>query len=184
MLGHSLGGLITLKLSIRAEGEFDGMGLLAPYIGIPYQKYIDKYIDSFIPYIDHFTKAYPYVKLGPLPISALPIKKHILELCKDPLLEVKSVAIRNIVLNKEAMTKFHGEEVQNITTPFIMILGGKEQITDNEAAKKFFEMVNVDDKKLIVYDELDHFVMHDNEFLSMLSDELIGWFDSKLVYAV
>lgn len=75
------------------------MGLLAPYIGSPYQKYIDKYLSSLIPVVGRVIKFYPYLKIGPFPIRALPLKKHIMEICKDPILELKYVAIRDLVLN-------------------------------------------------------------------------------------
>jgi esterase/lipase len=75
------------------------------------------------------------------------------------------------------LKKFHEQEIDKVTLPFLMILGGKDGIVSNEANKNFFDIASAKDKDIITYDDLGHMIFHDNEFLSLLSRDLIGWFD-------
>jgi len=45
---------------------------------------------------------------------------------KDPLLEIEKIPIRNILVNEQMMKRFHEKEAEQVTTPFIMILAGKD----------------------------------------------------------
>ena len=60
----------------------------------------------------------------------------------------------------------------------IMILGGKDNIVDNKAARKFFENAIVKDKDIITYDDADHCIMMDGEFMPLITKDLIGWFNT------
>ena len=44
-------------------------------------------------------------------------------------------------------------------------------------ALKFFNEVTVDDKDIITYDDLDHMLIHDAEYLPLIQKDLIGWFN-------
>jgi uncharacterized ubiquitin-like protein YukD len=107
MLGHSLGSLFTLKLSIQARNDFRGMGLLTPYLRGKYEDMLNKYL-PIAKFIDKF---YPSYKLAPFPTKEKP-KRHIEEMNKDPLIEYRKVAVRNVLLNREILQRFHESEVQ------------------------------------------------------------------------
>eukprot|EP00352_Strombidinopsis_acuminata_P000507 CAMPEP_0176339234 /NCGR_PEP_ID=MMETSP0126-20121128/607_1 /TAXON_ID=141414 ORGANISM="Strombidinopsis acuminatum, Strain SPMC142" /NCGR_SAMPLE_ID=MMETSP0126 /ASSEMBLY_ACC=CAM_ASM_000229 /LENGTH=65 /DNA_ID=CAMNT_0017682713 /DNA_START=1114 /DNA_END=1311 /DNA_ORIENTATION=+ len=57
------------------------------------------------------------------------------------------------------------EITPKIKTPFLMILAGQEQLVCNNAAKTFFEMTEVEDKDLVEYDDADHSIPRDNEYV-------------------
>ncbi len=63
-----------------------------------------------------------------------------------------------------------------------MILAGKDQLVCNKASKNFFDLQTskVNDKDLITYDDADHFIMLDNEFVPMMVKDLIGWFNTHV----
>ena len=104
------------------------------------------------------------------------------EINNDPLVENKKIPIRNLVVNQQSFKRFREKEADNVTTPFIMILGGKDQIVDNRAAKEFFEVqsAKVQDKDIITYDDADHFICLDNQFMPFITKDLIGWFNTHL----
>ena len=52
-------------------------------------------------------------------------------------------------------------EPTKIKTPFMMILGGKDKIISNKAAEEFYNQVEIGDKALIKYDDLDHLIVQD-----------------------
>ena len=41
----------------------------------------------------------------------------------------------------------------------MMILGGKDKIISNKAAEEFYNSVELEDKALIKYDDLDHLII-------------------------
>ena len=73
---------------------------------------------------------------------------------------------------------FNDRVKHEINTPFLMVLGGEDTIIDNQAAKDFFNECAVQDKDLIVYDACDHNPIYDNEYMPMITNDLIGWFNT------
>ena len=70
-------------------------------------------------------KIYPSFKIAPFPVKKSEVKRrHLEEFQNDPLLEFSRISVRNILLNEEIMKKFHEKEIDKVTLPFIMILGG------------------------------------------------------------
>jgi len=62
-----------------------------------------------------------------------------------------------------------------------MILGGgQEQTVSNKAAEEFFGKVPLTDKDIITYDDLDHFIIHDREYLPLITKDLVGWFNTHI----
>lgn len=69
-----------------------------------------------------------------------------------------------------------------MTTPFLMILSGRDQVVDNRGSKDFFEIqsTKVKDKDLITYEDADHFLLLDNEYMPLVAKDLIGWFNTHV----
>lgn len=63
-----------------------------------------------------------------------------------------------------------------------MILGGRDQVVDNKASKEFFEIqsAKVQDKDVITYDDGDHFMLLDNDFMPLIAKDLISWFNTHI----
>lgn len=53
------------------------------------------------------------------------------------------------------------EDLKEVEIPLMMILGGKDQIIDNEEAKSFYQSAVSSSvkKQLITYDDLDHLLI-------------------------
>ena len=81
----------------------------------------------------------------------------------DPLVEANQIRVRNLIVNDRMMRRFHEKEADQVTTPYIMILGGRDQVVDNKASKNFFEAQTskIQDKDVVNYDYDDHFMMLD-----------------------
>ncbi len=63
-----------------------------------------------------------------------------------------------------------------------MILSGRDQVVDNRGSKDFFEIKSskVKDKDLITYEDADHFLLLDNEYMPLVAKDLIGWFNTHV----
>lgn len=179
-LGMSLGGISSVKLSVARPNFYKGMGLLVPYFKLANQEEVDRQM-GIIKLINRFWPTFS----APIPAAqrkAMMASQFLREINNDPLVENKKIPIRNLVVNEQSLKRFREKEADNVTTPFIMILGGRDQIVDNRAAKEFFEIqsAKVQDKDIITYDDADHFICLDNEFMPLITKDLIGWFNTHL----
>ncbi len=50
-----------------------------------------------------------------------------------------------------------------------MMLGGEDTVVSNEAARTLYERVQIKDKAIVEYDELDHMLVHDAEYLPKIN---------------
>lgn len=129
-------------------------------------------------------KVYPSFRV-PLPLKELKMvnKTRFLQtINSDPQVENKKIAVRNIVVNQSALHNFRMKEAEKIDTPFIMILGGRDQVVNNRASKEFFDITSakVTDKDVVTYDDGDHFMVLDNEFSPLIAKDLIAWFNTHI----
>lgn len=58
-----------------------------------------------------------------------------------------------------------------------MILGGKDQVVCNKQAKNFYDLVPIEEKAIVEYDDLDHLLIHDAEYLPLIQKDLINFFN-------
>lgn len=68
----------------------------------------------------------------------------------------------------------------HIHTPLLMILGGRDQLIDNFTAEKVFHQSPVLDKDLINYDDLDHLINQDLNYLPLISKDLTSWLNTHI----
>ena len=53
-------------------------------------------------------------------------------------------------------------------------------MVDNKAARNFFEVVPVQDKDIITYDDVDHLMLIDGEYLPFIAKDLVSWFNTHI----
>ncbi|TNV79264.1 hypothetical protein FGO68_gene7195 [Halteria grandinella] len=179
-LGYSMGGLVSLRLSAQNPKYFSGNGLITPYLGFKDKK-IDELANSgFLKTLDRFV---PWLRV-PIPEEARKksnVNKFLQTINNDPLIENRKICVHTMVMNQTALKQF-SSEAEKIETPFIMILGGKDTVVDNKAAKDFFNLTSskITDKDIVVYDDGDHFMALDNDYSSMLIKDLIAWYNTHI----
>jgi esterase/lipase len=96
----------------------------------------------------------------------------------DPLFTGASISADNMVRNDQTLKHLHENVLDQVKTPFLMILGGKEQLVCNKAAKNFFDVSEVADKDLIEIDDGDHFMIQDGAYWETIANEIIGWYNT------
>ena len=123
-LGMSLGGIASVKLSIARPNFYKGMGLLVPYFSLVNQHDIDKQM-GIIKLINKFWPTFS----APIPAAqrkAVMANQFLREINNDPRVENKKIPIRNLVVNEQSFKRFREKEAEKVSTPFLMILGGKD----------------------------------------------------------
>lgn len=83
-------------------------------------------------------------------------------------MEFQKITLKSVMLNSDMIRKFNEKEVDKVNTPFLMILGGQDKIVDNKKSTNFFDMVKVQDKDVITYDDMDHLMFIDGEYLPFI----------------
>lgn len=58
------------------------------------------------------------------------------------------------------------------------MLSGSDNVVDNKCAQKAFDLAQIEDKDIITYDELDHMLLTDKEYLSLIQKDFISWFNT------
>lgn len=171
---------MSLKVSLAKPDMFSGNALVVPYLQLLNQHVIDEKM-GILKFIDRF---YPSFRV-PIPLKELKAvnkNKFLSTINSDPLLEAKKIAVRNLIVNDSSLKNFHSREAENVKTPFIMILGGRDQIVHNKASKEFFDVSSskLTDKDIVTYEDGDHFMLLDNEFSPLIVKDLIGWFNTHI----
>ncbi len=64
-----------------------------------------------------------------------------------------------------------------IQTPFLIIHGANDKMCDHSGSLKFSERCQYPNKKVIIYPELTHMLIHDKLHLEEMIQEIIGWFE-------
>ena len=91
----------------------------------------------------------------------------------DPKAEAYKVDANFLVETFEIGELMQNEVIHNITTPFLIILGGKDTAIDNDSAKLFHEKAPATVKELIEHDEADHGILQDKEFSSDVINAMV-----------
>ena len=134
----SLGGIASVKLSIARPNFYKGLGLIVPYFSLLNQQEVDSKM-GFAKLINKFWSTFA-APIPPAQKKAMMATEFLRNINSDPLVENKSIPVRNLVVNEESFRRFREKEAEKFSTPFIMILGGKDQIVDNKASRNFFEI--------------------------------------------
>ncbi|CDW71931.1 UNKNOWN [Stylonychia lemnae] len=176
MVGYSMGSNIACKLTLaQPKNYFQAMGLLAPYFQLLNQEMIDKYIGlaKLLNYVA------PNYQLASFPVkSDGRFTRHYQNFLDDEFNLAGKISVNNIIVGEQMKKKFLEHEKDKIITPLIMILGGNENVVCNKTAKQAFDLFPIEDKAIITYDELDHFIIQDAEYLNLIVNDLISFFNT------
>ena len=62
--------------------------------------------------------------------------------------------------------------------PTLMILGGREQVGCLQSSRAVFQAIDVNEKNFISYDDCDHYLLADGEWVDVAAKATVGWMDS------
>lgn len=160
LLGHSMGGLITLDFALRFPARFDGVIASSPSLGIAVKvsvikKVMGKCMSSVVPGL---------TLSNGIDITKLSHDKHVVRAYADDPRVHDRVSARWFTEVVKAMEKIRNS-ASELKTPILMQLAGDDQLTDVHASKEFFDGLTVDDKVLYVYEKRYHEIYNESEEL-------------------
>jgi alpha-beta hydrolase superfamily lysophospholipase len=130
------------------------------------------------PFLKYLEIIIPYVKLIPVPSRAR-LLKHLTEFINDPVaIHRGKMPVRNVYVIEQLRNMIESNNVpEKIKTPFLIIHGANDMMCEPKGSVKFIERSPYPHKKLIIYPELTHMLIHDKLHLDEMANEIIGWFD-------
>ena len=93
ILGHSFGGLMGLKMSIKREKYFNGLGLLSPFIKFKHEDLVERNLSMS----KMVTKVFPTLNLVNFPVKAKKVPRHLFHFATDKMMEFKRLSVHNLV---------------------------------------------------------------------------------------
>lgn len=173
LLGHSLGGLIAATFAIQHSERISALVLSSPALALsmelpPWKKGLAKVLANLCP-----TLRMP---------NGIPLDK----LAHDP--EVARRYAADPLCYGKASTRWYQELVQTmpftqanakkITVPTLLMVGTSDAIVDHDSAQSFYMDLEVEDKKIVVYDGAYHEIFND-DCQEAAREDLAAWLDTR-----
>jgi len=175
ILGHSMGGLITLYFALKYPQLIDGMIVSSPALGlavrVPFIKVILGRLMSFL---------FPSFTMGNgLNVGMLSHDEGVVQAyVEDPLVHDR-VSARWFTEILNAM-KYVNSSATSLKIPILMQLAQDDHLTDPLVAEEFFERLTVRDKTLWVYEGLYHEIYNEKEELRRKPlEDLQAWLEER-----
>ena len=159
MVGHSLGGLVTLNTIIRnPDLNVKCAALSSPLLGVQVEvpklkevgaKYIAEYLPSLTLWNEINDKDLTHDK------------KVLAEFAKDPLRHDR--VSPKLYLDMVAYSARVRREGKSVTLPIFMQLSGQDKIVSTKASAEFFETIASSDKEIKIYENSYHEIYNDIE---------------------
>lgn len=174
LLGHSLGGLISLSHLIDKQDQYTGAILSGPALKVPEEPSI------FLKFIVRaFSLLLP--KIGVLQIDGDGISRDPIEVkayFDDPKIHNGKISARMIqeIINAAEHTN---NALHTLTLPMLCMHGGADKITDAEGSKGLFNTTSSKDKTLKIYPELYHEIYNEPE-RELVTQDTLDWIEARL----
>lgn len=165
LLGHSMGGLISVIYLLDHQAEFKGAIISAPSIKVsdsisPATIAMSKFLSAIAP------------KVGVLALDATGISRDpdvVKAYINDPLVFHGKTPARLAAEMLKAMLRVTAE-VGKISLPFISVQGGSDKVVDPDGTRMLYEKSRSEDKTIKIYEGLYHEVFNEPERAIVLKD--------------
>jgi acylglycerol lipase len=175
ILGHSMGGLITLAYALRYPLGLAGIVVSAPPVNAdanvsPALVKLGSVLTKIIP-------KQPLVKLVPLEtLSRDPAVIRAFE--RDPLTYKGNMRVRmGTAMNDTA--KWVREHLEELKLPLLVVYGEDDKLVNPSGSQLVHEKATSEDKTIKAYPELRHEIMNEPERDTVIGD-IIAWLDGHL----
>ncbi len=157
LLGQSLGGLIATSAVLEDQTQWQALILLSPFFGVPYAHSL---LRGLVFLVNLF---------APRKIWKNPIHPVFLTHDSEETERFKrdSLVQRRITMHL-TREMFRGCAVANakaseISLPVLLLAGGTDHIVSVERSKEFFKKISSQDKKIQIFDDFYHELLHEKD---------------------
>jgi alpha-beta hydrolase superfamily lysophospholipase len=176
LIGHSLGGLISLGYVLRQPAAFGALAVSSPFLlpamPVPWLK---ETLATAASYLAPTLLMDSEIDARGLSHDPAIVEAYI----ADPLV-FKTVNPRWFFEIRKAQDEIL-ERAGEIRLPTLFLLGGADPIAQPERGRQVFERLGSTEKRLEVYKDLFHEVLNEVERARVLGD-LLGWLEERISF--
>ena len=172
VLGHSMGGLVSLAYAIRHQDSIDALVLSGPLAALaaasPAQRLAARALSAIAP------------RLGVLAIDPALVSRDpevVRAYADDPLVFHGKLPARTITQLAGTVSRFPAE-TPSIRVPLLVMLGSADRLVPPAGGRMVHERASSTDKTLLVYDGLYHEILNEPEKDRVMAD-LVAWLDVR-----
>ena len=176
LLGHSMGGLISLMFAMKHPDMIDGLIVSSPGLGMKVKVTGFKVVMGKI-----MSSIWPGLSLGnELDSSKISRDKEVVKKYDNDPLRHSKVSARWFTEFLATMEKAH-RLAPSMRVPILMQIAGDDHLVDGQASKSFYENLGSEDKALHYYEGLYHEVYNELEpDRKQVLDDLENWIMARV----
>jgi acylglycerol lipase len=171
LLGHSMGGFLSLAFATRHQEQIGGLILSAPVAVLeaasPVQRIAGHVLSAVAP------------KLGVVGIDSSTVSRDpavVRDYDSDPLNYHGKLPARTVHEMAQEIGRFP-ETIPSITVPLLLQVGTGDQLVPPESSELVYKWASSEDKTIKRYDGLYHEILNEPERDAVVADTL-GWLDA------
>jgi alpha-beta hydrolase superfamily lysophospholipase len=175
LVGHSMGALVAIRyIQAGRHGEYLGLGLSSPYLGLAMELPAWKRLAGRM-----MTRVWPSLSMPTgIPIEALSRNPEVVRRTLEDKLYGRNATARAftelLAAHQEAF-----EQVSTVQLPVLLLLAGSDSIVQPAASQRFFEALEVEDKRLVLLQPMYHEIFGDPD-RGEVFEALFGWMERHL----
>lgn len=175
ILGHSMGGLVTiLYMAQQRDILWRGVLLSSPCLGVAvpapkWQKQLAGFLEKWWPTLRFDNR---------IDVQWLCHNPQVIEKYDNDPLIVNKVSVRWFCELERAIQKVH-DEVNQFQTPLFLMQGGEDYIVDPQATRHWYTQLMTQDKKLVWVEHGYHEMLQDFGKAELLK-QMLDWIEVRI----
>jgi len=179
ILGESMGGAVALKIAMNNLAKLDGYVLVAPMCKISPKVQPPFWV---IPILKAISYIFPTLAIIPdgIPAQSYKLPEKARETLDDPLCYNGYIrlATGRELLN---ITFELGAKLENILSPFIVVHGKNDCVTEWQLSKELYDRSHSKDKEIKLYDEMYHNLFDEPPpNPTIVLNDIVTWLDKHI----
>ena len=171
LLGHSMGGCISLEYALRHQEEIDGLILSSALTSLnaasAATRWISKLVGSLLPRLGVHAVDTALISRDPEVVEAYE---------RDPLVFHGKLPARTVGELTRAIESFP-DRLGDLTLPLLVFHGSDDQLTERAGTEQVHRLAGSRDKEIIIFEGLFHETLNEPE-RDLVLDRIVAWLDA------
>lgn len=172
LLGHSMGGCISIGYTLRHQKKLYGLLLSAPLSNPDAANALQRFVASLI------SRVLPGLGIFPVDAEAVSRDPEVVKAYEeDPLVDRRNLPARTVA-ELTAETGTFAKRAAEITLPVLLMHGTDDALVPFDGSEQLFGNLGSADKTFERYDGLFHEILNEPEQAEVIAD-MVGWLDAR-----